>query len=50
VVTIKEIESILGFDKTEPIRLTSSDNDDKSDFRQMYEEELRDFYERVEKE
>jgi hypothetical protein len=49
-LTILEIEQILGFDKIKPIYVSpgeQADIDEEGDvFREWYEQELREFYER----
>ncbi|WP_018250372.1 hypothetical protein [Orenia marismortui] len=49
--TIEEIEKELGFDKIEPVQLTPSDakamEEDGDYFDEWYEEELREFYEKI---
>ena len=51
-VSIDEIEKYLGFDKIEPVVLTSSEAEnnfdiDKEYFKDMYEDELRELFKRI---
>ncbi len=51
-VSIAEIEKSFGFDKIEPVVLPSSESEidfdrDKEYFRDMYEDELKEFYKRI---